>query len=382
MLMQCNYEAMEVCEVIEHSGDGVKRSQDRLAMGCLLRSVPKEMWQMLGSKKTLKDAWAAVKSMRVGADRVREANVQRLLKEFENITFNDSESVDDFAMRINALAADLRTSGEEIEDTRVVKKMLRVLPQRYAQIAISIETLLDLKTLTIEELVGRLRMAEDWIEIESVTDKAGRLLLTEEDWVSRNRYRLLPESSSSSGGEKKSGYSPGKWKNGGRSDKKDNPMKLTSEGTPRRKGRCRNCGIYGHWRVDCKRPPKKERKEETQAHVVQAEQENPSLLLATVDTVRVHREPFNVELVGMRATHHVVHLNEKKVFPAVREEDKNVWVLDTGASNHMTGQREALVSLDVSVRGTARFGDGSRVQIEGIGSVMLQTKQKGHKVLT
>jgi hypothetical protein len=98
--------------------------------------------------------------------------------------------------------------------------------------------------------------------------------------------------------------------------------------------------------------------------------------------VRVHREPFNVEPVGMRTTHHVVHLNEKKVFPAVREEDKNVWVLDTGASNHMTGQREALVSLDVSVRGTVRFGDGSRVQIEGIGSVMLQTKQKGHKVLT
>jgi hypothetical protein len=178
------------------------------------------------------------------------------LKEFENITFNDSESVDDFTLCINALATDLRTSGEEIEDTRVVKKMLRVLPQRYAQIAISIETLLDLKTLTIEELVGRLRMAEDQIGIESVTNKAGRLLLTEEDWVSRNRYRLLPESSSSGGSEKKSGYSPGKWKNGGHSDKKDNPVKLTSEGTPRRKGRCRNCGIYSHWRVDCKRPPK------------------------------------------------------------------------------------------------------------------------------
>jgi hypothetical protein len=181
MLMQCNYEAMEVWEVIEPGGDGVRRSQDRLAMGCLLRSVPKEMWQMLGSKRTVKEAWSAVKSMRVGAERVKEANAQRLLKEFENIAFSDGESVDDFAMRINALAADLRTSGEEIEDTRVVKKMLRVLPQRYAQIAISIETLLDLKTLTVEELVGRLRMAEDRIEAETVTDKTGRLLLTEED---------------------------------------------------------------------------------------------------------------------------------------------------------------------------------------------------------
>ena len=133
---------------------------------------------MLGAKKTIKEAWTAVKSLRVGAERVKEANAQWLLREFENIAFKDGETVDEFAMRINALAANLRTSGETIDETQVVKKMLRVLPKRYLQIAISIETLLDLKTLTIEELVGRLKMAEDRLGIEAVTDKAGKLLLT------------------------------------------------------------------------------------------------------------------------------------------------------------------------------------------------------------
>jgi hypothetical protein len=57
-------------------------------------------------------------------------------------------------------------------------------------------------------------------------------------------------------------------------------------------------------------------------------------------------------------------------------------VLDTGASNHMTGWREALASLDMTVRVTVRFGDGSLVEIEGISPVMLQMKQVGHKVLT
>ena len=51
MLMQCNFEAMEIWEVIEPGGAGVKRSQDRQAMSGLLRSVPREMWQALGSKK-------------------------------------------------------------------------------------------------------------------------------------------------------------------------------------------------------------------------------------------------------------------------------------------------------------------------------------------
>ena len=171
----------------------MKRARDRQAMGALLRSVPQEMWQMLGAKKTVKEAWAAVKSMRVGAECVKEANAQRLLREFENIAFKDGETVDDFAMHINALAADLRTSGESMEEIKVVKKMLRVLPERYMQIAVSIETLLDLKTLTMEDLLGRLKMAEDRMGVETVTDKTGKLLLTEEDWAARNRHRLLPE---------------------------------------------------------------------------------------------------------------------------------------------------------------------------------------------
>jgi len=225
-------------------------------------------------------------------------------------------------------------------------------------------------------------MAEDRLGIEVVTDKTGKLLLTEEDWVARNRHRLLPESSSSSGGEKKVGKS----KNGGggvrgehgdRGEKKEPVVKLTSMGTPRRKGRCRNCGIYGHWAEDCKRP-KKERKEE--AHHAQADTDHPSILLATVHAVRVH--PCGDEQPRGCVTRQVVHLHEKKVHPDESDEAGDVWVLDTGASNHMTGHREALASLDTSVRGTVRFGDGSLVEIEGISSVVLQSKAKGHKVLT
>jgi hypothetical protein len=55
MLMQINYEAMEIWDVID-SGTTVKRSQDRQAMGALMRSVPKEMWGTLGAKRTVKEA--------------------------------------------------------------------------------------------------------------------------------------------------------------------------------------------------------------------------------------------------------------------------------------------------------------------------------------
>jgi hypothetical protein len=152
--------------------------------------------------------------------------------------------------------------------------------------------------LSVEELVGRLKAAEDRFEAEAITDKARRLMLTEEDWVAKYHHRLLLESSSAGGGERQGGFNPAKLKGGERGDKEP-IVKLTSEGTLRCKGRCCNCGIYGHWKQDCKRP-KKERKEE--AHHVQAEAEQPVLLLATVNAMHIKKVLRDVEPIDAHAT--------------------------------------------------------------------------------
>lgn len=57
---------------------------------------------------------------------MREANTQRLRADFENIAFKDGEHVDDFAMRIDALATQIRALGDSVDDARVVQKFLRV----------------------------------------------------------------------------------------------------------------------------------------------------------------------------------------------------------------------------------------------------------------
>jgi hypothetical protein len=75
-------------------------------------------------------------------------------------------------LRINTLAKDLHGLGETVNDTCVMK-MLRVLMKRYSLIAFSIEILLNLKTLTVEDLVGSLKATEDRFEIDSITKKMG-----------------------------------------------------------------------------------------------------------------------------------------------------------------------------------------------------------------
>ena len=164
MLKQCNYEAMEIWETIKPGGATVKRAQDRQAMSALLHSVPKEMWQTLDGKKSIMEAWEAVKMMRLGSERVKDVNAQKLSQEFENLQFKEGETIDDFSMRITNLVADLKTLGETIADEKVIKKFLHVVPPRFTSVVVSIEMFCDLKKLTMEELMGRLRAAEERLD--------------------------------------------------------------------------------------------------------------------------------------------------------------------------------------------------------------------------
>jgi hypothetical protein len=78
-----------------------------------------------------------------------------------------------------------------------------------------------------------------------------------------------------------------------------------------------------------------------------------------------------------------VRLIEHKVFVHLSEEEKNrdtmSWVLDTGATNHMSGARMAFVKLDTAVRGSVSFGDGSVANIEDCGTVLFNCKNGEHR---
>jgi hypothetical protein len=70
----------------------------------------------------------------------------------------------------------------DIDEQKAVEKYLRVIPKKYTRIALSMETLLDLSTLSIEEVTGRLKAVDDREE-EPPTNPIsanGKLLFTEE----------------------------------------------------------------------------------------------------------------------------------------------------------------------------------------------------------
>lgn len=79
-------------------------------------------------------------------------------------------------------------------------------------------------------------------------------------------------------------------------------------------------------------------------------------------------------------------LNEMNVSPGLIADGENskgvsnIWYLDNGASNHMTGQRFKFSELDEKVTGEVRFGDGSTVEIKGKGTVAFKCKNEEEKL--
>jgi hypothetical protein len=81
-----------------------------------------------------------------------------------------------------------------------------------------------------------------------------------------------------------------------------------------------------------------------------------------------------------------VHLHEDKLFVQLGdwkdfEAECTRWILDSGATKHMTGSRSAFADLDEAIRGTVCFGDGSVVGIVGKGTVVVECKNNEQRKL-
>ncbi|XP_047326373.1 uncharacterized protein LOC124930050 [Impatiens glandulifera] len=75
----------------------------------------------------------------------------------------DREKVQDFSSRVSTIVNQIKSSGDEIKDKKVVEKVLRSLPQKFDHVAAAIEESKDLSKMTIYELTGSLLAHEQRI---------------------------------------------------------------------------------------------------------------------------------------------------------------------------------------------------------------------------
>ena len=90
----------------------VEEKTDKTAMVAIYQSIPEDIMLTLADKQTANEAWDTLKTLCLGADRVKKAKIQTLKAEFESLSMKDTELIDDFCMKMNGLVTNIRTLGE------------------------------------------------------------------------------------------------------------------------------------------------------------------------------------------------------------------------------------------------------------------------------
>ncbi|XP_022862783.1 uncharacterized protein LOC111382965 [Olea europaea var. sylvestris] len=83
-----------------------------------------------------------------------------LTSRFEEIKMKDDESFDEFYAKLNDIVNSSFNLGEKILESKIVRKVLRSLPERFRPKVIAIEESKDLDTVKIEELIGSIQTYE------------------------------------------------------------------------------------------------------------------------------------------------------------------------------------------------------------------------------
>lgn len=325
----------KVWDIVEtEATDGEKNN---MAIALLFQSIPEALILQVGELDTAKKVWEAIKARHVGAERVKEARLQTLMAEFDRLKMKDTETIDDFGGKLSELSSKSAALGVNIEESKLVKKFLKSLPRKkYIHIVASLEQVLDLNNTSFEDIIGRLKAYEERIfEAEE----------EEKDDPSKLMYADMESQTNHSNRDYNTEYR-GRGR-GGRSYYRGRGRGRFNGGKDLLKVVCYRCDKTDHFASSC--PDRLLKLQEAQENNNNDTQEADELMM-----------------------HEVVYLNEKNCIPSKYEKntgEENLWYLDNGASNHMSGDRRYFSKIDDSITGKVRFGDDSCIDIKGKGSI-------------
>ena len=91
---------------------------------------------------------------------VKDSKLQRLTISFEEIKMEEDESFDEFYAKLKDIVKLAFNLGETILELKIMRKVLRSLPERFYAKITAIEELKDIDKIPLTELVGNLQTYE------------------------------------------------------------------------------------------------------------------------------------------------------------------------------------------------------------------------------
>ena len=91
---------------------------------------------------------------------MKDTKLQMLTTRFEEFKMSEDKSFDSFYSKLNEVVVSKFNLGEKTEDSKIVRKILRSLPESFHAKVTAIEESKDLDDVKVQELIGSLQTYE------------------------------------------------------------------------------------------------------------------------------------------------------------------------------------------------------------------------------
>ena len=130
------------------------------ALKALFSVVTNEEFKKTSSIETVKEAWTILQTIYEGTKAVKDSKLQRLITSFEEIKTKEDKSFDKFYAKLKDIVNLAFNLGETILEPKIVRKVLRYLPERFQAKITAIEESKDIEKILLTKLVGNLQTYE------------------------------------------------------------------------------------------------------------------------------------------------------------------------------------------------------------------------------
>nr|GEZ02879.1 zf-CCHC domain-containing protein/UBN2 domain-containing protein [Tanacetum cinerariifolium] len=144
----------------------------------IYNALPRKEYEKIHA--TAKEIWKTMLITHQGNSQVKDNKIDLLVQQYEQFVISEDESIDNAFARFNTIITSLKAPDEGYSSKNYVRKFLRALHPKWRAKVTTIEESKDITSLSLDELIGNLKVYEMNIKKDSkiVKAKVERKLLT------------------------------------------------------------------------------------------------------------------------------------------------------------------------------------------------------------
>ncbi|GJS45151.1 hypothetical protein Tco_0595272 [Tanacetum coccineum] len=138
-----------------------KLAKNNEAKMVIYNALPRKEYERIFMCQTAKEIWDTLLITHQGNNQVKANKIDLLVQQYEQFMIPEEESIDNAFAKFNTIITSLKALDEGFSSKNCVRKFLRALHPKWRAKVTAIEESKNLTTLSLDELIGNLKVYEE-----------------------------------------------------------------------------------------------------------------------------------------------------------------------------------------------------------------------------